>query len=250
MSKSLKAILDTVNDEAGWDRASNYIASQDPNIRTLVAIAQRSALVLRDLHLTELVRQAVIPLSEAVVDLSLDPQGRISLVDLPDDFYAYTNDTSYQDGRIDPAQLPTPAPTWAYLISRSGPQSLRVRERLLQGKLAVFSPDATQNINFEYISKNPIDIVSNTPQPSPNPRTSDQFTADVDTWQLDDTLIEYEIIWRYQKVKGLGDWESSYQEAQRYQNELRARNSGATTIYPPDSWPYPAEPYTNLWVDN
>lgn len=248
MSKSLKAILDTVNDESGFDRSASYFTSIDPNIRTLVAIAQRSALLLRDLHLTELVRQAVIPLSTAVVDLNLDPQGRISTVELPSDFYAYTQDTSYQDGRIDPAQLPTPETTWAYLISRSGPQSLRVRERLIDGKLAVFSPDATQNINFEYISKNPIDVVRSTPVTSV--LTSDQFTSDLDTWQLDDSLIELEIIWRYQKVKSIGDWQASYQDAQTYQNQLRARNKGATTIYPPNSWPFPAEPYTNLWVDN
>jgi len=249
MASSLKTLLDIVNDEIGFDRAASYIGSTDANVRTLVSIAQKSAKILRDLNLQKLVRQSVIALDTATVDLSMDPSGRISWVPLPSDFYAYTFDTIYQDGRIDPAQLPTPAPTWAYLISRAGPQSLRVRLRELKDRLYVFSPDATQNINFEYISKNPITVVSGRPAPAASV-TSDTFTTDNDTWDCDDTLFINEVIWRYQKVKSLGDWQSSYQDRNDYQNIFRARDGGATTLYPPNAWPYPAEPYTNLWVQN
>lgn len=249
MASTLKTLLDTINDEIGFDRSNNYLASTDPNIRTLVAIAQKSALILRDLQLTQLRRQAVIDLSTAVTDLEFDPSGRVAYVDFPTDFYAYVFDTSYQDGRIDPAQWPTPAPTWAYLISRSGPQSLRVRLREMKDRLYVFSPDATQSLNFEYISKNPITKVSGTPAPAASV-TADQFTSDADIWDLDDTLFTNEVRWRYRRVKGFQDWSDDYQDAQNYQNILRARNGGATTIYPPNAWPYPAEPYTNLWVQN
>src|SRR5690348_10359901 len=248
MSSNLKTLLDTVNDEIGFERAASYIGSNDPNIRTLVATAQKAAKILRDMNLQKLVRQSGIALSTATVDLSMDPGGRISGVPLPTDFYAYTFDTIYQDGRFDPAQLPTPAPTWAYLISRAGPQSLRVRLREIKDRLYVFSPDATQNINFEYVSKAPITIFSDTPTVSTQP--SDSFTQDTDIWDIDDTLFINEVKWRYQQVKAIGDWQSSYQDAQNYQNFFRARDGGATTLYPPNAWPYPAEPYTNLWVQN
>lgn len=248
MATTLKTLLDTVNDEIGFDRAGTYIGSTDSNIRTLVATANRAAMILRDLHLQKLTRQALIDLSTAIVDLSMDSSGRVAYVDYPTDFYAYTSDTSYQDGRIDPAQLPTPQPTWAYLISRSGPQSLRVRERFMKDRLYVFSPDASQSINFEYISKFPINSFTNG-----NPRAaavpSDTFQYDVDQWLLDESLIQLEIIWRYKKAKGL-DWQANKQDADLYQNQLRARDGGAATLYPPNAWPYPAEPYTNLWVDN
>ncbi len=248
MAKTLKALLDTVNDETGFDRASNYVSSTDPNIRTLVAVANRAARYLRELSLQQLVRQCQISLADGTVDPSEDPQGRISYFALPQDFFAYTPDTSYQDGRIDPAQLPTPAPTWAYLISRSGPQSLRVRCRILRDRLYVFSPDATQFINFEYISSKPITVHASGIQPSSSV-FSDVFTTDADTWDLDDSLIELEIKWRYKQVKAL-DWQTDKQDSDLYQNALRGRESGATTLYPPNAWPYPAEPYTNLWVDN
>ncbi len=248
MSSSLKTLLDTVNDEIGFDRANSYIGSNDPNIRTLVAIAQKCAKILRDLNLTKLVRQSVIDLSTAITDLSMDPSGRVAYVAFPDDFYAYHFDTSYQDGRIDPAQWPTPAPTWAYLISRSGPQSLRVRLREMKDRLYVFSPDASQSLNFEYVSSNPITVVSGRPAPAVG-ITSDSFTTDNDTWDMDDTLFINEVKWRYKQVKSL-DWQADYNDAQNYQNIFRARDGGATTLYPPNAWPFPAEPYTNLWVDN
>jgi hypothetical protein len=248
MASSLKTLLDTVNDEIGFERANSYIGSTDANIRTLVAQAQKSAKILRDLNLQKLVRQSVIALNTATVDLSMDPGGRISWVPLPTDFYAYTFDTIYQDGRIDPAQMPTPAPTWAYLISRAGPQSLRVRLRELKDRLYIFSPDASQTINFEYISKNPITVVSGVPAPAASV-TSDSFTTDNDTWDCDDTLFVNEVKWRYLQVKAIGDWNTSYQDAQNYQNLFRARDGGATTILPPQAWPFPSEPYTNLWVD-
>lgn len=249
MSKALKDILDTCNDEMGFDRASPYIGNTDQNIRTLVAVANRSAQVLRDLDLQDLVRQQVTDLATATQDLSMDPAGRVYWVDLPNGFYKYRSDTLYQDGRIDPAQLPTPPETWAYLISRSGPQSLRVRCRILKDRLYIFSPDATQNLNFEYFSGNPI-TVDTTGRIVPSAvTTSDVFTTDNDTWELDPQVIELEIIWRYKRVKGL-DWQDDYNSAQQYQNLLRARDGGATTLYPPNAWPYPSEPYTNLWVQN
>lgn len=248
MSATLKAILDTVNDEIGFERSSNYVQSTDQNIRTLVAVANRSARILRDMFLQDLVRQHFVDLSTVTYDLDMDPSDRIGWVPLPDDFYAYTNDTIYQTGRIDPAQLPTPAVTWAYLISRSGPQSLRIRCRIIQNRLYIFSPDASQQLQFAYISKNPITAFGQEGSAG-GLGTSETFTNDLDIWDLDDSLIELDIKWRYKQVKAL-DWQTDFQDAENYKNFLRGRDSGATTLYPPDSWPYPAEPYTNLWVDN
>jgi len=98
------------------------------------------------------------------------------------------------------------------------------------------------------VSKAPITIFSDTPTVATQP--SDSFTQDTDIWDIDDTLFINEVKWRYQQVKAIGDWQSSYQDAQNYQNFFRARDGGATTLYPPNAWPYPAEPYTNLWVQN
>lgn len=240
MPKSLKKLLDQVNAESGFDVPNTYIGSSDPNIAQLVAIANRCAILLRDMRLQYLVKQADI----SMADGTPTDDDRIFSYAMPDDYYCLVPDTVYQFGRIDPAQLPTPASTWAYLKSRSGPEGLRVRDRIIGDKLYVFSPDATQSQQFEYISTWTIRS-TNPPQKGPS---QDTFKQDADVWMLDDALIELEILWRYKLAKGLDSGQDK-ENSRLYQNELRGRDAGAQTIYPPGLWPWPGfEPYTNLWV--
>lgn len=245
MPKTCKQLLDQVNDEIGFDRPSSYVNNPDSNIRQLVALANKLSVTLRDLRLQYLIRQAFIDLSAGTVDLTEDPDGRISWYPFPDDFYAVVPDTSYQNGRIDIAEWPTPAYMWAYLISRTGPQSLRVRVRTIQNRIYVFSPDASQSLQFEYISKFPIEIVSSTP--TTTTEFSETFISDNDIWLLDDPLFEIELKWRYKREKGL-DFTADAEDARLYRNELRARDQNAMTIRWPWSYPWPGQPYANLWV--
>lgn len=251
MPKTLKAILDQVNDEIGFDLPGSYIGNTDPNIRQLVARTNGLAIQLRDMRLQKMIRQAFIDLGTGgTVDLTEDPAGQISWWPFPTDFYAAVPDTTYQNGRIDAALWPTLADDWAYLISRVGPQGLRIFVRTIQNRIYVFSPDQSQSLQFEYISKFPIDGVPVSTGPAPSavvPRET--FGTDLDTWLLDDRLIELAVIKQYKIDKGL-DASNDAETLRLYTNELRARDQNATTIRPP--WPYPwqGEPYTNLQVSN
>lgn len=248
MSKTLKQLLDQVCPEIGFDTPASYYGNtNDENIRTLVAISQRVATLIRDLNLQKLVKFADISLANGTATTD----DRIFTYALPSDFYSLVPDTVYQFGRIDPAQLPTPAPTWAYLRSRSGPQELRVRCRFINNLLYVFSPDSTQSVQFEYIANAPIQQVApSTPVPSANPVLLTQFTSDQDIWLLDDPLFELCVKWRYKREKGIEGWQNDQQDYQLYENEVRGRDGGAQTIYWPEAWPWPGAPFTNLWVQN
>lgn len=252
MPKTLKLILDQVNNEIGFDIPTTYIGSDDPNTRQIVAITNGISIELRDMHLQKLVRQAFIDLGTGgTVDLAEDPDGQISWWPFPVDFYSVVPDTTYQNGRIDAALWPTLASDWAYLISRVGPQGLRIFVRTINNRIYVFSPDASQSLQFEYLSKFPIDgapVNPGTPQPSAVvPRET--FVTDNDVWLLDDRLIELTVMSAYLYAKGL-DYSRCEERRRLYENELRARDQNATTIRPP--WPYPwqGEPYTNLQVSN
>lgn len=246
MAKSLKQLLDQVNKEIGFDVPSQYIGSSDPNTVQLVALANALAIELRDLRLQKLIRQVFIDLgSGGTVDLTEDPQGNISYWPFPDDFYAATPNTTYQSGRIDMALWPTPSDDWAYLISRVGPQGLRIYVRTIQDRIYVFNPDASQKLQFEYISKYPITIVSSTP--TLTNQFSETFTSDADIWDLDDRLMELYLKVSYKSEKGL-DFSRDEERRRLYENELRGRDQNATTIRPPYPYPWEGEPYTNLWV--
>jgi hypothetical protein len=250
MSQTLKQILDQVNSEIGFDLPSSYIGNTDPNIIQLVALANGLAIELRDLRLQKLIRQAFISLgSGGTVDLAENPQGNISYWPFPVDFYAATPNTVYQNGRIDMALWPTPSDAWAYLISRVGPQGLRIYVRTIQNRIYIFNPDASQTLQFEYISKYPVTAITpNTGVPSlTNQTPSETFTTDADVWELDDRLLVLYLKVAYKEEKGLNNTRD--EERRRvYENELRSRDQNATTIRPPYPYPWQGEPYANLWV--
>ncbi len=246
MAKTLKQILDTVCDEAGFDKPASYIGNTDPNIAQLVAMAHRSAIVLRELRLQKLSRHASISMDGGTDAFVTD--GRIKSFPLPDDFYTLVPDTTYQSGRLDNAILPSTAPVWAYIIARMGIQTLPIRCRIIDNKLEVFSPMAGQTIEFEYISNSTVQLASQDPGSTTKIDYSDQFASDDDTWLLDTPLIELDVLWRYKRAKGIEGWQGDLEDSTVYQNSLRGRDAGARTIGYPKDWPYPNEPYTNLWV--
>jgi hypothetical protein len=249
MPKTLKQILDQVSEEIGFDLPTSYIGNPDSNWKQLVAITNGLAIELRDLRLQYLIRQNFTDLSTGgTVDLAEDPEGRISWWPFPSDFYAAVPNTVYQNGRIDMALWPTPAEDWAYLISRTGPQTLRIRVRTMRDRIYVFSPDASQSLQFEYISSKPITVHAGGIQPSAAV-LSTVFTTDADTWDLDDRLIELAIKARYKGEKGL-DSTKDEDNLRLYTNELRGRDQNATTIRPPWSYPWQGQPFTNLQVNN
>jgi hypothetical protein len=237
--KSLKQLLDQVNAETGFDVPQQYFQNPDTNILQLIAIANRSAVTLRDMRLQLLIKHASIPMENGTTAFTTD--GRIQSFNLPTDYYGLVPDTTYQSGRLDNVILPSSAPVWAYLISRMGNVTLPIRCRIIQDKLMVFSPEVGQTIEFEYISKYTIRGADNDVQ------LLSQFTTDRDVWLLDDPLIELDIKWRYKREKGL-DWQDDYQSFVLYSNELRARDGGSRTVGWPKDYPFPNEPFTNLYV--
>ena len=244
--KTLKQLLDQVNGEIGFDIPSAYIGNVDPNIVQLVAITNRSAKHIRDLGLQKLRKFATFDLSGGTVAYTTD--GRIKAYDFPSDFYAYASDTTYQNGRLDNAILPTTPSIWAYLISRQGQDTLPIRCRFVNDKLLVFTPQHGQTLEFEYVSSYTIFHNPTSADVTVTPN-SDAFTDDTDIWMLDDPLIEMEVKWRYKREKGVENWQSDQQDYQDYENIVRARDGGARTIgWPTNDWPYPNEPFTNLWV--
>jgi len=237
--KTLKQLLDQVNAEAGFDVPQQYFQNPDTNILQLIAIANRSAVTLRDMRLQLLIRHGSVLMENGTTAFTTD--GRIQSFNLPADYYGLVPDTTYQSGRLDNVILPSSAPVWAYLISRMGNVTLPIRCRIIQDKLMVFSPEVGQTIEFEYVSKYTIRGADNDVQ------LLSEFTTDRDVWLLDDPLIELDIKWRYKREKGL-DWQDDYQSFVLYSNELRARDGGSRTVGWPKDYPFPNEPFTNLYV--
>lgn len=225
---NLREILSAVLGEVGFLVPDSFVGSTSPDDVQMVYLANRASAFLLEKGFQRLHKRSSITMTAA------------TSYALPSDFLELVPDTARVNGRIDTLNLPTSAPEWAYLQASTAASNYIVKARILDNKLNVFSPSAGDVVSFEYVSKFPVlgaDGVT----------YQQRFLADLDSWLLDDDLIVLETRWRFEKAKGLPDWQITQAEAQQYRNSVMGRDSSSQTIITVDDGWSPA-PYTNLWV--
>jgi hypothetical protein len=206
----------------------SFVGSASPDDVQMVYLANRAAAYLREKGFQRLRLRANITLTAATI------------YDLPSDFLEMVPDTARVNGRIDTMNLPTGAPEWAYLQASTAASNYIVKARILGDKLNVFSPSPGDVVSFEYISQFPILGADGITR-------QERFQADADSWLLDDDMLILETRWRFEKAKGLPDWQVTQGEAMQHRNAVMGRDNSAQTILS-DSPEHTGEPYTNLWV--
>jgi hypothetical protein len=226
MPNTLQTNLNQVLSETGFQIPDYYFQNQDQNVLQIIACAQASAL--------EIVEQGYQALSVQGSQLLTTA----TTYALPSDFLSFVPGTMYQQGRWDPADLPTTEETWALLNSVTAVASLPIRVRIIANQLVVKNPTSGATLNFEYISNAPIRSAGGTAQKT--------FAADTDVWSLDDRLFQIEAKWRFKKEKGL-DWQTDLQESAVRRATIRSRDQGNSHIVP-GRVTVSGEPYANVWV--
>lgn len=225
---TLKDILDAVLLESGMGTETAYAANGNDDIKRLVSIANRSVVTLAKFEWQAL-RQIYTFM------LTTDTE-----YDLPEDFAALTPDTAFADDYISPVDMRTNPSQWAYLHARSGGNGARYRFRILGDKIQVHEPQDGATIRFEYLTDRPVLSVDGEAKKS-------RFTADTDTWLLDDDLLTMDIIWRYKKLLGLPDWGVDRDDYLNYSRTIKGQQAGAKAISPDDGMFGFSEPYYDLW---
>jgi len=228
MALTLANILDRVLDETGLVRESAYIAGTTAATRQLVAIANRSATVLRTMPFTKRRALGTIAMTTALS------------YSLPSDFFEYIPDTAYMEDDSNPVYWGVPEDLWAQYQNGGITPSGTLFVRQYANALSVLNPVDGVNLLFEYLSNSPVRATS-------AGAYKERFTVDTDEWQLDDELIIMDVKWRYKKEKGYQDWQTDAQDFAVYLRSVLGREVGASTIAPTVS-EHAGEPYTNLWV--
>jgi len=113
--------------------------------------------------------------------------------------------------------------------------------RLINGKIEVFDPNDGDTVSFEYHSDYPVLSSASVAKA--------RFTADDDTFVLDDDLLTMDIMWRYKKLLGLPDWQIDLAETTAYAKTLKGQEAGAKTIYCGET-DVLGIPYTPLWINS
>lgn len=231
MGTQVSELLGNVLSECGFRTSNVYALSNSQNERQILRLANRSVKTLMEYPWRDLEKTGTITLTSATE------------YDLPTDFAGLLFDSMYPDGRLDRVSYSTDPNFWAYLKTVGGPIGATYHARFIGSKLHIQYPEAGDVIRFQYWSKYPIKSAGGTDQ--------EKFLADSDEWLLDDDLLEMDLIWRFQKAKGLVAWQDSRIDAFRYANSLKARQrppqgftmSGAGEGDSYDGVP----PQTNLW---
>ena len=231
MSLTLKEMLDDVLLECGHDTEVVYATATSDAVLRLVALANRSVRKLAVWPWQALRKQYTFSLTSATE------------YDLPSDYRAFIPDTMFADSYIHPVDLRTNPEHWAYLKSATGGTGPRYRFRILGDKINVYDPQDGETVRVEYLADHPILAANGT-------TTKKLFTADTDTWILDDDVLEMDLIWRYKKLLGLDDWQVDYGEFKSYLRTIQGQQAASKTIAGDDTAHSFGEPYTDLWVSN
>lgn len=224
---TLKEILDNVLLESGMATETVYAANGSDDVKRLLSLANRSAATLGVFDWQALRKIYTFTLTTA------------EEYELPTDYRALMPDTAFGDSYVNPIDMRTNPTYWAYLKAGSGSNGARFRFRLLGDVISVHNPQAGETVRFEYLSNAPID-------PGPKQR----FTADTDTWLLDDDMLTMDLIWRYKRLIGLPDWQDDRAEFRNYYRTIKGQQAGAKTISANDQGFVFSEPYTDLWPVN
>lgn len=224
---TLKEMLDAALSECGFPPQPFYAGSQDPGSLQAFSIANRELRFVSKYPWQALRKEGQITLTDAT-DYAL-----------PSDWRQFITQSVWSNGLVRPVELPASDNVWGYLKSRAI-DGLRYRAKIYGNRLHVNKPMPGDVIRFDYISKYPAkDSGGN---------ALERFTADSDTFDLDDDLLIMGIKWRWKKEKGM-DFQADYNEYNSYLNNLRGTDTSARTLNFGERRPGPPHaPQTELWL--
>ena len=232
----LAQILNNVLAQSGFLEKGSFTGSSDPDDRQMVAIANRTAEEIRDYYNWSGLRNTF----EVEPPVSDDPDVAARTVfALPNDFRTMVPQSVWETDGSQTVEWPTPAGRW-YLYKYSSFSSGGVgRIRQYGDSIEVETPGNWEPFSFDYISKFPIRGLNND--------RKEYFTADTDTWVLDDRLLMLGIQANWAEVKMFpqaGLWKNNYMQKM---NEAIARDNGGRVIGSGIARGLRSDPYYPLW---
>ena len=223
---TLKEMLNQALSEIGFSTYQGYFGSTKQEPLQVAALANRAVagLVKRD---WQALRQDFL--------LSMTTANTYSL---PTGFRHFTPDAAWSNTRR--VNFPVGADEWNYYEARGLTTGLKIRMRRADDQLEIQNPQDGQTIVMQYISANAVKDNAGTGKP--------KFTADDDTFVLDDDLLILDVRWRFLRAKGL-DYQGELAEYNQYVTSEIGLDSGARTIDTgTDGFDDLCPPTANLWI--
>lgn len=227
MSLTAKQIMDAALGESGFPTLDQYFGGNDP---TITALLNRCARNFSQYEYSGLRTEGTLTLTTALT------------YEMPSDLRYIVADSMQAQDQERFVKFPTSTAEWWYLKARTTSSGIRYKARFSNGLLHFEDPQSGSVILYEYLSSN---VVLSDGAGSAD---KERFTADTDTWLLDDDLLILDLKWRYKVEKGIEGWQLDKQNFLDYEQKHKGLEAGSGSLYMGSSTynEFP-EPYYNLW---
>ena len=209
---TLLEMINSVQAQSGFLELDAISGNTDPDVKQLLAIANRAQREIRDYYFWPQLRKTI--------DISLNTDQ--FEYGLPDDFRSLVPDSVWELDGNKPAQFPVPDSQW-YMYRFSGFSTGGcIRIKRVGSNIQVQGQNDGDDVSLEYISHYAIK--------DSNDLLKESFTDDNDTWLLDDRLLELGIQAHWAETKMLpqaGRWYANYMNKM---SEAIGRSEGSQII--------------------
>jgi hypothetical protein len=227
MSLTVKAILDSVLSESGLPVLEQYFGGSN---LTLNALLNRSVKTLGQEDFSVMRTEGTLTMTTATAYA------------LPTDLRYIVADTMQAQDLERFLVFPTTTSEWYYLKSRTTSSGIRFKARIVNGQIEFEEPQTGMVVIYEYLTKN---IISSSGAASPD---KELFTADTDTFLLDDDLLILDVKWRYKRETGVEGWQLDQRDYELYKDTHVAKEAGSGSLNMAGTSDVDvATPYYPLW---
>ena len=226
---NLLEMLNQVLSQSSFLKKSSFSASADIDDQQMMSIANKTAYeIMNFYHWMELRKPWEIALTNGVPKYPL-----------PADYQSWVPDSSWETDGSRKVDVPVNNAEWYQYKFSSLTSAGIIRARIYGGFIEVIEPFTGGSIQLEYISKWPIQ--------SEDGEYKELFTADTDTFLMDDQLLILGIQGYWQQAKQMPTYGEHIANYMIKMNEAIGRTTGGQTI---GGAPMVSRrsPYTKLWV--
>lgn len=209
---TLVQMLNQVLLQSGFLERSSFVSSADPDDKQMIAIANRVAQEIKNYFPWDILRK---PFEITMQD------GQIRYL-LPNDFQSLVADSAWEVDGQRQVEWPVPSGRWFEYKFTNWSDGGTLRVRMYGNEIEIHDIEPGQSIEFEYVSKYPI--------LSEAGEAKEFFTADDDTWVLDDQVLILGIQAHWMQTKLMPQYMEHFGNYNKKMSEYIGRSTGSRTI--------------------
>ena len=227
----LKDLLNEVMMQSGFLERGSFFSSADPDDKQMVSIANRVSIeIMNHFPWPELRKTGSFTMNEG--------QSRYQL---PADFQTLVADSAWEENGERMVEFPVPSNRWFMYKFTNWSDGGTLRVRMYGNEIEVHDVSDGEGFDYEYVSKWCITAADGS--------VKERFTADTDSFNLDDQLFILGVQAHWQQAKLMPSYAEHMQNYMRKMAEAIGRANGARTIggIPNDQYFGNRSPYYPLW---